>query len=77
VRVDQAVTRASDGTVSEPFRPTPAMRLSVTSTSPAAITSSPFIETIRAPLRSTDPFGRARADSTTISVFSGSLSSSA
>jgi hypothetical protein len=59
----------------EPRRPTAAMRLSVTSTSPLAITSSPFIVTMRAPVSSTDPLGLARGTSTVTSVISGSSAS--
>ncbi len=55
------MVRVPAGALSEPVLPTAAIRLSVTSTSPLAITSSPFIVMMRAPVSSTEPFGaRAR-----------------
>ena len=52
------MVRVPAGALSEPRLPTAAMRLSVTSTSPCGITSSPFIVMMRAPVSSTEPFGR-------------------
>jgi len=55
------------------------MRLSVTSTSPFSISSSPFIETMRAPRSTTEPRGMSRgtriATSTRSPSYAGSLAS--
>ncbi len=54
------MVRAPAGAFSDPFLPTAAMRLSVTSTSPDGMTSSPFIVMMRAPVSSTEPLARDR-----------------
>jgi hypothetical protein len=66
-----SITLAADGALTLPFAPTAAMRLPVTTMSPEAICSFPFMVTMRAPLKTTVPFGFARGASTTMSVTSG------
>jgi hypothetical protein len=74
-RLARNIDRACGRRRLDTILPTAAMRLSVTRTSPVAITSSPFIVMIRAPDKSTDPFGRERVTSTVTSARCGSVAS--
>ena len=65
---DTSITRAPPGTFTLPCAPTPTMRLPVTTTSPRAITSSPFMVMMRAPRSTTVPVGRSLAAVTVTSM---------
>jgi hypothetical protein len=66
-----STTFAPVGLSTLPVGPTDTTRLSVTTTSPFSMTSSAFIVTIRAPVSTIDPRGRARGASTTGVMDSG------